>query len=50
MELVDLRGMAHIVYGKSPVRLTLLCLQEKEEYIKTTKDEGNRRIDFRFAY
>ncbi|KAF9566927.1 MFS general substrate transporter [Agrocybe pediades] len=24
--------------------------KEKEEYIKTTKDEGNQRLDFRFAY
>jgi hypothetical protein len=24
--------------------------QEEEEYIKTTKDSGNERLDFRFAY
>jgi hypothetical protein len=23
--------------------------QEKSEYLRTTKDEGNRRLDFRFA-
>lgn len=25
-------------------------LQEQKEYIETTKDEGNKRMDFRFAY
>lgn len=24
--------------------------EEKEEYLRTTKDEGNKRLDFRFAY
>jgi uncharacterized protein YpmS len=24
--------------------------QEKEQYLTTTKDEGNRRLDFRFAH
>lgn len=24
--------------------------QEKDEYLKTTKDEGNKRLDFRFAH
>jgi uncharacterized protein YpmS len=24
--------------------------QEKEHYLTTTKDEGNRRLDFRFAH
>jgi len=25
-------------------------LQEQEEYLETTKDKGNERLDFRFAY
>jgi hypothetical protein len=24
--------------------------EEKEEYLRTTKDSGNKRLDFRFAY
>jgi hypothetical protein len=24
--------------------------EEKDEYLKTTKDEGNKRLDFRFAH
>lgn len=23
---------------------------EKDEYLRTTKDEGNKRLDFRFAH
>lgn len=29
---------------------TLTPEQEKKEYIDTTKDKGNSRLDFRFAY
>jgi hypothetical protein len=24
--------------------------QERREYLKTTKDQGNKRVDFRFVY
>lgn len=24
--------------------------EEKDQYIETTKDEGNKRLDFRFAH
>lgn len=24
--------------------------EEKDEYLRTTKDEGNKRLDFRFAH
>jgi hypothetical protein len=24
--------------------------EQKKEYLKTTKDEGNKRLDFRFAH
>lgn len=24
--------------------------EDKEEYLRTTKDEGNKRLDFRFAH
>lgn len=27
-----------------------MTVEEKREYLKTTKDEGNKRLDFRFSY
>lgn len=31
--------------------LWLMCYgQEQADYLQTTKDEGNARLDFRFAY
>lgn len=27
-----------------------MTVEEKEEYITTTKDRGNKRLDFRFAH
>ena len=32
------------------VTLTMDRLQEKAQYLNTTKDVGNRRLDFRFAH
>lgn len=29
---------------------TMFHVQERQEYLQTTKDEGNKRMDFRFAY
>lgn len=40
-------ALLHIVFhGK----LTESLAQEQQEYIETTKDVGNQRLDFRFAY
>lgn len=25
-------------------------LEEKDQYLRTTKDQGNKRLDFRFAH
>jgi hypothetical protein len=27
-----------------------MSLEEKDRYLKTTKDQGNKRLDFRFAH
>lgn len=42
----------NIKFGPVPRKqmLTPFRVQERQEYLETTKDEGNQRMDFRFAY
>lgn len=29
---------------------SLISVKERQDYLKTTKDQGNKRLDFRFVY
>lgn len=37
-------------HAESKYDIDTYAIKEQREYMKTTKDEGNKRMDFRFAY
>lgn len=51
LEVDDARGMSNAssVYDRSFISV-LLRIQEQQEYLDTTTDKGNQRLNFRFSY
>lgn len=48
MGLNDRQGLLNLCSIKNPADTT--GMQEREDYLENTTDEGNKRLDFRFAY
>lgn len=56
---INLLALALFVFAKSYYVLRnrsrqrkwgTISVEERQEYLETTKDEGNKRLDFRFAH